>query len=127
MGAVKMKIMAEGDYFQIGMKISCTTCNGQKIAGEVMAFDITSKMLALKSQPTSGKANRHDVNLVNLSLVSDVKVLEEAPNEPPPPIPNLNIQKIDSRVRASKDEKNRAINYVGVGVSKEAQKLLDVI
>lgn len=44
----KMKInMAEGDYFQVGMILSCTTCHGQKVQGEVMAFDYATKMLAL--------------------------------------------------------------------------------
>ena len=46
--STKMRInMAEGDYFSIGMKVCCTTCHGQKIQGEVMAFDISSKMLVL--------------------------------------------------------------------------------
>ena len=44
----KMKInMAEGDYFSIGMIVSCTTCHDQKFQGEVLAFDYGTKMLAL--------------------------------------------------------------------------------
>ena len=44
----KMKIdMAEGDYFNPGMIVACTTCHGQKVEGEVMAFDYQSKVIAL--------------------------------------------------------------------------------
>ena len=40
--------MATGDpIFQVGMILGCTTCHGQKLQGEVMAFDYPTKMLAL--------------------------------------------------------------------------------
>lgn len=43
-----MKInMAEGEYFTPGMIVSCTTCHGLKIQGEVMAFDLGTKIIAL--------------------------------------------------------------------------------
>ena len=43
-----MKInMADNEYFPVGMILSCTTCTGQKIQGEVMAFDYQTKVLAL--------------------------------------------------------------------------------
>lgn len=48
-----------------------------------------------ESQPASGKHNVHDVKLVNLAFVSDVKVLKEADRESsPPPLSNLNAQKV---------------------------------
>lgn len=46
----KMKIdMAaqDGEYFNIGSIVSCTTCYNQKIQGEVLAFDEGTKMLAI--------------------------------------------------------------------------------
>ena len=42
-----MKIMAENEYFSIGSIVACTTCYNQKIQGEVLAFDIDTKMLAI--------------------------------------------------------------------------------
>lgn len=49
----------------------------------------------LECQPASGKHNVHDVKLVNLSYVSDVKVLKEADRDiSPPPLSNLNVQKV---------------------------------
>ena len=48
----KMKIMAqEGEYFNIGSIVSCTTCYNQKLQGEVLAFDVESKMLAISILP----------------------------------------------------------------------------
>ena len=45
---LKMKInMAEGDYFNIGMVVSCTTCHGQILSGEVMSYDHSSKLLSI--------------------------------------------------------------------------------
>jgi len=39
--------MADADYFKVGMTISCETCHGIKIQGDVVAFDLPTKMLAL--------------------------------------------------------------------------------
>ncbi len=36
-----------GDYFEIGAHIDCTTCIGEHIRGEVVAFDVLTKMLVL--------------------------------------------------------------------------------
>lgn len=123
-----MKIMAENEYFSIGSIVSCTTCYQQKIQGEVIAFDLGTKMLAIKCQATSGKHNVHDVKLVNLSYVSDVTVLKEADREmSPPALSNLNPQKINARLRQSIDDKKRQVNYIGVGVSPEGQKVFNAI
>jgi hypothetical protein len=39
--------MAEVEYFDVGMVVSCVTCHDQPIQGEVMAFDYPSKMLVI--------------------------------------------------------------------------------
>ncbi|KAL4222005.1 protein with role in RNA processing [Mactra antiquata] len=120
--------MAENEYFSIGSIVACTTCYQQKIQGEVLAFDLGTKMLAIKSQPTSGKHNVHDVKLVNLAFVSEVKVLKEADRDSsPPPLSNLNAQKINARLRQNIEEKKRQVNYIGVGVSPEGQKVFNAI
>lgn len=36
-----------GEYFSVGSHVSCTTCLGQRLQGEVVAFDYQSKMLTL--------------------------------------------------------------------------------
>lgn len=36
-----------GEYFSVGSHVSCLTCLGQRLQGEVVAFDYPSKMLTL--------------------------------------------------------------------------------
>ncbi|XP_064647642.1 protein LSM12-like [Lineus longissimus] len=122
-----MKInMAEGDYFNIGSTIACTTCHGQKIQGEVIAFDYGSRMLALKMPPTSGKPGQNDVRLVNLSFVSDMNLIKEGP-QTPPALSNLNLHKLQSRLQSNLQEKQRQIDYIGVDVTPEGQNVFNAI
>lgn len=41
------KMAAPGEYFIVGSQVSCLTCLGQQLHGEVVAFDYQSKMLTL--------------------------------------------------------------------------------
>ncbi|XP_032812932.1 protein LSM12 isoform X2 [Petromyzon marinus] len=84
---------APNDYFSVGSQVACVTCLGQKIHGEVLAFDYHSKMLTLKCPSSSGKVGVCDVLLLNLALVSEVDILAES-SEPPPVLTSLNTNKI---------------------------------
>lgn len=116
----------DGEYFNIGSIVSCTTCYNQKIQGEVLAFDEGTKMLAIKSSAASGKRDVHDIRMVNLSFVSHIKVTKEC-NDPPPPLTSISIQKIQSRLRQNLDEKRRQVNYIGIGVTPEGQRAFNSI
>jgi hypothetical protein len=121
--------MAEPDYFNVGMVVSCVTCHGMTIKGEVVAFDYPSKMLAIKSQPKSGRPNTNAMQFLNLSFVSNVEVIKEAPDgsTQPPPLPNLNYSKLSSRFKNNVEDKMRKLGYIGVGVSSVGQGLVDTI
>lgn len=116
----------DGEYFNIGSIVSCTTCYNQKIQGEVLAFDEGTKMLAIKSTAASGKRDVHDIKMVNLSFVKHIKVTKEC-NDPPPPLTSISIQKIQSRLRQNLDEKRRQVNYIGIGVTPEGQRAFNSI
>lgn len=45
--AEKMAAPGPGEYFSVGSHVSCLTCLGQRVQGEVVAFDYPSKMLTL--------------------------------------------------------------------------------
>lgn len=45
--AEKMAAPGPGEYFSVGSHVSCLTCLGQRLQGEVVAFDYQSKMLTL--------------------------------------------------------------------------------
>jgi len=122
-----MKInMAEGEYFTPGMIVRCTTCHGLEVEGEVMAFDLGTKIIALKSPGSNGKPNVNDVRLINLNLVSEVNVIRQT-TEPAAPLTNLNSHRLTHRVRLNIEEKMRKVNYIGVGVTPQAQSLFHTI
>jgi len=113
------------EYFQVGSVVACTTCFGQRLQGEVMAFDRQTKMLSIKN-PSAAKPGTFDINLINMNMVSAVKVMKEA-TETPPPLANLNYAKLMSRATAALTEKHRAVMAVGVGVTPLAQRLFNTI
>ncbi|KAF3816989.1 hypothetical protein EI555_013937 [Monodon monoceros] len=82
-----------GEYFSVGSQVSCRTCQEQRLQGEVVAFDYQSKMLALKCPSSSGKPNHADILLINLQYVSEVEIINDR-TETPPPLASLNVSKV---------------------------------
>merc|ERR1712179_442359 len=65
---------------------------------------------------------------VNLNMVSDVKVLSEGAAPPKPgPLPDLNIQKLNNRLRDQTMRKKRLIMAYKAGIAPEGQKLFKVM
>ncbi|KAK3108098.1 hypothetical protein FSP39_001151 [Pinctada imbricata] len=123
---MKITMAQEGEFFSIGSSVACTTCYNQKLQGEVVAFDEGTKMLAIKSPAQSGKHNMFDIRMVNLSYVSNIKVLREC-NDPPPSLSTLNLAKINTRLRQNLEEKRQKASHVGVGVTPEGQRVFNSI
>ncbi|KAM9296076.1 protein LSM12 [Gastrophryne carolinensis] len=117
---------APGEYFSVGSQVSCRTCQETRLQGEVVAFDYQSKMLALKCPSTSGKPNHADILLLNLQYVSDVEVLNDR-TQTPPPLASLNINKLASRARMEKEEKMSQAYAISAGVSVDGQQLFQTI
>lgn len=117
---------APGEYFNVGSHVSCLTCLGQRLQGEVVAFDYPSKMLTLKCAPSSGKPNLSDVVLVNLAYVSEVDIINDRA-ETPPPLASLHFNKLANRARAEKEDKLSQAYAVSAGVSVEGQQLFQTI
>ncbi|XP_031619885.1 protein LSM12 homolog A-like isoform X2 [Contarinia nasturtii] len=118
--------MAGGsECFSIGSTVSCTTCFKQVIEGLVMAFDPSTKMLILKCTKSGKQLN--DVFIINLGLCSDVQVKNEINSPPTQPPPSLNLQRLNTRVRNSVDDKKLWVAAMSAGVSPEGKKLfLDI-
>ncbi|CAD6232522.1 GSCOCG00006931001-RA-CDS [Cotesia congregata] len=115
------------DWFSIGSTVACKTCYKKDIEGEVLAFDPQTKMLILKCPSSSGRPSVHDVNIVNLSLVSDVQVKREVSPTTTEPPQSLNLQRLNTRVRNQVEEKKRMVKALQAGVSPEGQKLFIAI
>uniref|UniRef100_A0A2K5LIZ1 Uncharacterized protein n=1 Tax=Cercocebus atys TaxID=9531 RepID=A0A2K5LIZ1_CERAT len=115
-----------GEYFSVGSQVSCRTCQEQRLQGEVVAFDYQSKMLALKCPSSSGKPNHADILLINLQYVSEVEIINDR-TETPPPLASLNVSKLASKARTEKEEKLSQAYAISAGVSLEGQQLFQTI
>uniref|UniRef100_A0A3Q3A1X3 LSM12 homolog b n=1 Tax=Kryptolebias marmoratus TaxID=37003 RepID=A0A3Q3A1X3_KRYMA len=115
-----------GEYFSVGSHVSCLTCLGQRLQGEVVAFDYQSKMLTLKCASSSGKSNLNDVILINLAYVSEVEIINDR-TETPPPLASLNVSKLANRARTEKEDKLSQAYAISAGVSVEGQQLFQTI
>ncbi len=77
-----------------GTLYSCTHLNGINLGISVYkyfwTFSLTS---ALETAAGSGKPGLHDVRVLNVSLMSEINVVQEA-LEPPQPLSNLNVAKV---------------------------------
>ncbi|KAK1794285.1 hypothetical protein P4O66_011179 [Electrophorus voltai] len=124
--AEKMAAPGPGEYFSVGSLVSCLTCLGQRLQGEVVAFDYQTKMLTLKCASSSGKPNLSDVVLINLAYVSEVDIINDR-SETPPPLSSLNVSKLASRARTEKEDKLSQAYAISAGVSVEGQQLFQTI
>ncbi|XP_068920522.1 protein LSM12 isoform X1 [Petaurus breviceps papuanus] len=115
-----------GEYFSVGSQVSCRTCQEQRLQGEVVAFDYQSKMLALKCPSSSGKPNHADILLINLQFVSEIEIINDR-TETPPPLASLNVSKLASKARTEKEEKLSQAYAISAGVSLEGQQLFQTI
>lgn len=104
------------DCFTIGSIVATRTCYDEDIEGEVLAFDPQTKMLILKCASSSGNPKRHDVNIVNLSLVSDVQIKKEVTAVPDPPA-SLNLHRLNTRVRNSIENKRRLVSTLHIFIN----------
>lgn len=114
------------DCFTIGSIVACKTCYNTVVEGEVQAFDPQTKMLILKCPATNGKANQNDVYILNLALVSDVQVKKEVTTSPEP-AKQLNLKKINARVRRNIESKRCLMDAVKAGVTQEGLMLFHTI
>ncbi|KAM7319353.1 hypothetical protein ACRRTK_022465 [Alexandromys fortis] len=115
-----------GEYFSVWSQVSCRTCQEQRLQGEVVAFDYQSKMLALKCPSSSGKPNHAGILLINLQYVSEVGIINDR-TETPPPLASLNVSKLASKAGTEKEEKLSQAYAISAAVSLEGQKLFQTI
>ena len=72
-----MSDMLEQLAFTPGQQVQCKTRFDDIFKGEVVAFDLSNKILILKSPSTTVFAKNHELHCLNLDNVSDVQILEE--------------------------------------------------
>lgn len=85
-------------------------------------FSLTQILTIIECSGSTTKLN--DVFIVNLALCSDVQVKREAVNTVlPDPPQSLNLQRLNTRVRNTVEQKRRLVSALAAGVSPDGQKL----
>lgn len=87
-----------------------------------MAFE-PRKILVIKSTASNKRNSNNNIHMINLSLpLYKIQVLSEK-KEPLPPLPSLNVNKLNHRLKDQIDKKKRQVLAYKQGVSREGQEL----
>lgn len=110
--------------FEPGQQVQCKTRFEDIYKGEVVAFDLNTKILILKS-PTSAPSggSNHDLNFLQLDSVSNVEILKEPPKDAATDLPSIDMKYVKDRMELSLAERMEFIKAVGDGVSQEGLSL----
>lgn len=109
--------------FEPGQQVQCKTRFDDVLKGEVVAFDLNSKVLILKSASSTGNSNNHDLQFLVLDSVSDVEILQEPQGEYNKNLPNVDLKYLKVKSEAAENERMRLVEAVGNGVSRDGISL----
>lgn len=110
--------------FEPGQQVQCKTRFDDVYKGQVIAFDLPSRILILKSSPASGLPGNHDLHFLVLDSISDVQILEEPRGDcAKDQLPNIEMKYVESRLKQAHAERLRLLEAVGNGCSQEGIQL----
>lgn len=112
--------------FEPGQQVQCKTRFDDVFKGEVVAFDLNSKILTLKSPSSVGNGSNHDLHFFVLDSVSDVEILEEPKGERNNELPSIEMKYIKAKQTAALNERLRIVEAVEKGVSQEGISLYTI-
>ena len=124
------KVMSDLDSyaFEPGQQVQCKTRFDDIYKGEVVAFDLSSKILILKSPSTSGAPTNHDLHFLVLDSVADVQILEEPKSDSSnDQLPSIETKQIKAKQTAALAERLNLVRAVGNGVSEEGLQLYTML
>lgn len=105
--------------FEPGQQVQCKTRFEDVFKGEVVAFDLNSKILILKSPSSTGNNANHDLHFLVLDSVSDVEILEEPPENYIKELPSIEMKYVKARQAKALTERIRLVEAVGNGVNRD--------
>lgn len=108
--------------FEPGQQVQCKTRFDDVFKGEVVAFDLNSKILIIKT-PSSGTSTNHDLHFLVLDSVADVEILEDTHGECASELPSIDMKYVKAKQAAALGERLRLVEAVGNGVSRDGISL----
>lgn len=118
--------VTSNEFFTMGSEVSCTTCLGETVEGEVIAFDYQTKVIVLKHRSSSGRPSLSNITLLNLSYVSEVQVLKEGTDQGHE-LCALSHSKLKKRLNQEVLAKVNMAQASSMGVSPDGQKVFAFI
>lgn len=113
--------------FEPGQQVQCETRFKDVYKGEVVAFDLNSNILIIKSPSTSGNNAQHDLHFLVLDNVGDVKLLEEQHGKSNHDLPSIDMKHIGSKLENELEIRESIIGAVGRGASQVGVSLFEVL
>lgn len=109
-----MSDMLEQLAFEPGQQVQCKTRFDDIFKGEVVAFDLSNKILILKSPSTTVFAKNHELHFLNLDNVADVQILEEPRDQRcSDKLPSIETKQIQAKEATAIAERLRLIEKLG--------------
>lgn len=110
--------------FEPGQQIKCVTRFEESFTGEVVAFDLQSNILIIKSPSSSGSNCNKDLHFITVKNCADIQVLEESQGDSAKEhLPNIEMKYIQAKQQAAVNERMRLVEAVGNGVSQDGISL----
>lgn len=109
--------------FEPGQQVKCETRFGDIYAGEVVAFDLNSNILIIKSPSASGNSSNRDLHFLMLEHVKDIDLIEEPQADFAKDLPSIEMKYIESRQKAALDDRLRLVKAIENGVSQDGISL----
>ncbi|XP_043214548.1 protein LSM12 homolog [Amphibalanus amphitrite] len=113
----------ECDIIGIGSTVTCKSCFGEEITGEVIAFERQTKFLVLKRPPTIVHPTQCDITFLNLNKVEDLKIIREVNSPAEVTLQKLDTNMLSARKEAELEKKRRLVAAIKANVSDEGRDL----
>jgi hypothetical protein len=94
----------------VGTTITCQTCFGTEIEGEVLAFNAHTRTVIIKPAPISDKPMRTGMHMVNLDYVKYIRIRRVCTNKPPEHT-TINMKRVHTSMKEGV-EKNKLVMTV---------------
>lgn len=109
--------------FEPGQQIKCETRHDETFTGEVVAFDLQSNIIIIKSPSSSGTNANKDLHFIMVKNCADIQVIEESQGDFTKDLPHIEMKYIQAKQQTAINERMRLVEAVGNGVSKDGISL----
>ncbi|KAG9508669.1 Protein LSM12-like A, partial [Fragariocoptes setiger] len=105
----------------IGQMLQCTTQFGEVYNGELIAIDLSKRLVTLKCPSSKSEMTRHDIHYLLINSLADLTITRQDPAEILSP--SIITEKIEERKKTAKEERSKFAELLRLGVSVDGLRL----